>query len=46
MKKHLVSQPRKKDLSVFVLQGIGGAGKSETAIKFATENQHRFVPDD
>ncbi|KAI4858323.1 purine and uridine phosphorylase [Aureobasidium sp. EXF-8846] len=36
-----VITPQKKDRPVFVLQGIGGAGKSETAIKFAAENQDR-----
>lgn len=43
MKDHLVIAPDKNDRSVFVLQGIGGAGKSEVAIKFATENQDRCV---
>jgi hypothetical protein len=42
MKDHLITAPKKKDRPVFVLQGIGGAGKSEAAIKFATENQDRF----
>jgi hypothetical protein len=42
MKDHLITAPKKKDRPVFVLQGIGGAGKSEAAIKFATENQVRF----
>jgi hypothetical protein len=41
MKKHLVTNPQKKDRPVFVLQGIGGAGKSEAAIKFAKDNQDR-----
>jgi hypothetical protein len=43
MKKHLITERDQKDLSVFVLQGIGGAGKSEAAIKFATEQQDRSV---
>jgi len=43
MKKHLIIERDAGDLTVFVLQGIGGAGKSEAAIKFATENQDRFV---
>ncbi|KAG9795848.1 Lipoxygenase, partial [Aureobasidium melanogenum] len=42
MKKHLIAEPKKNDRPVFVLQGIGGAGKSEAAIKFATENQDNF----
>ncbi|KAH0277547.1 Lipoxygenase, partial [Aureobasidium melanogenum] len=42
MKKHLIAKPNKNDRPVFVLQGIGGAGKSEAAIKFATENQDNF----
>lgn len=41
MKNHLVTVPKKEDRPVFVLQGIGGAGKSETAVKFATEFQDR-----
>jgi hypothetical protein len=44
MKDDLIAVPDKNDRPVFVLQGIGGAGKSEAAIKFATENQDRFVP--
>lgn len=44
MKEHLIIERNTGDLTVFVLQGIGGAGKSEAAIKFATDNQHRFVP--
>jgi hypothetical protein len=43
MKKYLITERRKKDISVFVLQGMGGAGKSEAAMVFATENQDRFV---
>lgn len=43
MKKHLISEPKKNDRPVFVLQGIGGAGKSEAAIKFATVNQDKLV---
>ncbi|KAH0046431.1 hypothetical protein KCU78_g59, partial [Aureobasidium melanogenum] len=43
MKKHLIAEPKKNDRPVFVLQGIGGAGKSEAAIKFATENQDKLV---
>lgn len=46
MKKYLITERGKSDLSVFVLQGIGGAGKSEATIKFATENRDRFVPAD
>jgi hypothetical protein len=46
MKDHLITEPKKKDLSVFVLQGIGGAGKSEVAIKFAAEHQDRCVSRD
>ncbi|KAG9524255.1 purine and uridine phosphorylase, partial [Aureobasidium melanogenum] len=42
MKKHLVTREQKNDRPVFVLQGIGGAGKSEAAIKFATDNQDNF----
>ncbi|KAG9532313.1 purine and uridine phosphorylase, partial [Aureobasidium melanogenum] len=42
MKRHLVTNPQKKDRPVFVLQGIGGAGKSEAAIKFAKDNQDSF----
>jgi hypothetical protein len=41
MKNHLVTAPEKKDRPIFVLQGIGGAGKSEAAIKFAANNQDR-----
>jgi hypothetical protein len=41
MKNHLVTAPEKKDRPIFVLQGIGGAGKSEAAIKFAADNQDR-----
>jgi hypothetical protein len=43
MKNHLITECGKKDHSVFVLQGYGGAGKSEVAIKFATDNQDKFV---
>ncbi|KAH0278235.1 Lipoxygenase, partial [Aureobasidium melanogenum] len=42
MKKHLVIEPAKNDRPVFVLQGIGGAGKSEAAVRFAMENQDNF----
>ncbi|KAI4722832.1 purine and uridine phosphorylase [Aureobasidium sp. EXF-10727] len=42
MKKHLITDFLKKDRPVFVLQGIGGAGKSEAAIKFAAQNQDNF----
>ncbi|KAG9668634.1 purine and uridine phosphorylase, partial [Aureobasidium melanogenum] len=42
MKKHLIAEAKKNDRPVFVLQGIGGAGKSEAAIKFATDNQDNF----
>lgn len=43
MKKHLTPGPKNSDRPVFVLQGIGGAGKSEAAIKFATEYQEKLV---
>lgn len=43
MRDHLIVEPKKKNRSVFVLQGIGGAGKSEVAVQFAIENQDRFV---
>jgi hypothetical protein len=43
MKDHLITDRGKKDLSVFVLQDYGGAGKSEVAIKFATDFQNKFV---
>jgi len=43
MKKHLITERDTENLPVFVLQGIGGAGKSEVAIKFAAENKDRFV---
>jgi hypothetical protein len=43
MKNHLITESGKKDLSVFVLQGYGGTGKSEVAVKFATDNQDKFV---
>jgi hypothetical protein len=43
MKKHLITERGKNDLAVFVLQGMGGVGKTEAAIVFATENQDRFV---
>ncbi|TIA16626.1 purine and uridine phosphorylase [Aureobasidium pullulans] len=43
MSEHLVPESdAKSPCRVFVLHGIGGAGKSEAAIKFATENQHSF----
>ncbi|KAI4723751.1 purine and uridine phosphorylase [Aureobasidium sp. EXF-10728] len=42
MEKHLINASLKKDRPVFVLQGIGGAGKSEAAIKFATKHQDKF----
>ncbi|TIA15952.1 purine and uridine phosphorylase [Aureobasidium pullulans] len=41
MKKHLIVKPG-TNCPVFVLEGIGGAGKSEAAIKFATEFQDSF----
>jgi hypothetical protein len=43
MKDYLITDRGKKDLSVFVLKGYGGAGKSEVAIKFATDFQNKFV---
>jgi MinD superfamily P-loop ATPase len=43
MKNHLITESGKKDLSVFVLQGYGGTGKSEVTVKFATDNQDKFV---
>jgi MinD superfamily P-loop ATPase len=46
MEKQLIIERDKTDISVFVLQGIGGAGKSETAIRFAIEFQDRSVPID
>jgi len=43
MSEHLVPESdAKSPCRVFVLHGIGGAGKSEAAIRFATENQHRY----
>ncbi|KAK6001655.1 hypothetical protein QM012_002145 [Aureobasidium pullulans] len=42
MTQHLVTESKKNDRSVFVLQGMGGAGKSEVAIKFAAENRDNF----
>ncbi|THY10687.1 purine and uridine phosphorylase [Aureobasidium pullulans] len=43
MSEHLVPESdAKSPCRVFVLHGIGGAGKSEAAIRFATENQHSF----
>lgn len=30
-----------EDQKVYVLYGMGGAGKTETAIKFANDNRHR-----
>jgi hypothetical protein len=44
MKKYLTPEPDNRDPSVFVIQGIGGAGKSETAVKFAAENLKKYVP--
>ncbi|CAD0096230.1 unnamed protein product [Aureobasidium vineae] len=46
MKKHLITKSSKKDRPVFVLQGIGGAGKSEAAIKFAAQTQDKSVLSD
>lgn len=46
MKHHLITAPEKEDRPVFVLQGMGGAGKSEVAAKFAAENRDRSVPTD